>query len=281
MDELVKKSASDLARLIKNGEASSNEVVQAHLTRIKEINPDINAVTNTLEEQALENASKADEASEEEKQRPLHGVPFTIKENIDFLGTPTTNGLPMLVEAYPPKNAPIVDRMINAGAIPLGRTNLPEMGLRLDTDNPLRGRTFNPWNKAITPGGSSGGASSAVAAGIIPMAQASDGGGSIRIPASCCGLFGLKPTRARTPLGPISLEGWGGQSIFHCVSVSVRDSAALLDVTEGPELGSPYRSTHKEKNYLEVLNNEPGNLKIGFFLHDDINQERKLFKEFW
>ena len=199
MDELVKKSASDLARLIKNGEASSNEVVQAHLTRIKEINPDINAVTITLEEQALENASKADEASEEEKQRPLHGVPFTIKENIDFLGTPTTNGLPMLVEAYPPKNAPIVDRMINAGAIPLGRTNLPEMGLRLDTDNPLRGRTFNPWNKKLTPGGSSGGEAAAIATGMSPIGLGNDVGGSLRNPAYCCGISAIKPTLGRVP----------------------------------------------------------------------------------
>ena len=157
MDELIKKGAVELSRLIKNGSTSSEEVVKAHLKRIKEVNPEINAITISLEESALELAVKSDNASKEDKARPLHGVPFTIKENIDFLDSPTTNGLPIFAEEFPPKNAPIVDRMLDAGAIPIGRTNLPEMGLRLDTDNPLRGRTFNPWNKKLTPGGSSGG----------------------------------------------------------------------------------------------------------------------------
>ena len=159
MDELIKKGAVELGQLIKKGETSSEEVVKAHLNRIKEVNPEINAITISLEESALELAVKSDNASKEEKERPLHGVPFTIKENIDFKGLPTTNGLPFFAEEFPPKNAPIVDRMLSAGAIPIGRTNLPEMGLRLDTDNPLRGRTFNPWNKKLTPGGSSGGLS--------------------------------------------------------------------------------------------------------------------------
>ena len=199
MDELVKKGAVELSRLIKNGETSSEEVVKAHLERIKKVNPEINAITIPLEESALELAIKSDNASKEEKERPLHGVPFTIKENIDFEGLPTTNGLSFFAEEFPPKNAPIVDRMLEAGAIPIGRTNLPEMGLRLDTDNPLRGRTFNPWNKKLTPGGSSGGEAAAIATGMSPIGLGNDVGGSLRNPAYCCGISSIKPTVGRVP----------------------------------------------------------------------------------
>ena len=199
MDELIKKGAVELSRLIKNGSTSSEEVVKAHLKRIKEVNPEINAITISLEESALELAVKSDNASKEDKARPLHGVPFTIKENIDFLDSPTTNGLPFFAEEFPPKNAPIVDRMLDAGAIPIGRTNLPEMGLRLDTDNPLRGRTFNPWNKKLTPGGSSGGEAAAIATGMSPIGLGNDVGGSLRNPAYCCGISSIKPTVGRGP----------------------------------------------------------------------------------
>ncbi len=199
MDELIKKGAIELGQLIKKGETSSEEVVKAHLERIKEVNPEINAITVSLEESALELAIKSDNASKEDKARLLHGVPFTIKENIDFIGSPTTNGLPFLAEEFPPKNAPIVDRMLSAGAIPIGRTNLPEMGLRLDTDNPLRGRTFNPWNKKLTPGGSSGGEAAAIATGMSPIGLGNDVGGSLRNPAYCCGISSIKPTVGRVP----------------------------------------------------------------------------------
>ena len=144
MDLLCKKSASDLANLISKKEVSSKEVVEAHLNRIFEVNPHINAITIILKESSLEAANAADNASDEDRERLFHGVPFTVKENIDLIGTPTTQGLPILAEAMPPNNAPIVDRMIKAGAIPIARTNLPELGLRLDTDNPLRGRTKTP-----------------------------------------------------------------------------------------------------------------------------------------
>ena len=169
MDSLCTKNATELADLITKKETSSKEVVEAHLNRISEVNPYLNAITLTLDESAIEAAEKADNANEEDRKRPFHGVPFTIKENIDFKGTPTTNGIPLLAESMPPRNAPIVDRMIKAGAIPMGRTNLPELGLRLDTDNPLRGRTFNPWNKELTPGGSSGGEAAAIATGMSPL----------------------------------------------------------------------------------------------------------------
>ena len=199
MDLLCKKSASDLANLISKKEVSSKEVVEAHLNRISEVNPYINAITLTLEKSALEAANIADRASDEDRKRPFHGVPFTVKENIDLIGTPTTQGLPILAEAMPPNNAPIVDRMIQAGAIPIARTNLPELGLRLDTDNPLRGRTKNPWNQNITPGGSSGGEAAALATGMTPFGLGNDIGGSLRNPAYCCGIASLKPSVGRIP----------------------------------------------------------------------------------
>ena len=199
MDSLCTKSATELADLISKKETSSKEVVEAHINRISEVNPYLNAITLTLEESAIEAAEKADNANEEERNKPFHGVPFTIKENIDFKGTPTTQGVPLLAESMPPRNAPIVDRMIKSGAIPIGRTNLPEMGMRLDTDNPLRGRTFNPWNKGLTPGGSSGGEAAAIATGMSPFGLGNDIGGSLRNPAYCCGIASLKPSIGRIP----------------------------------------------------------------------------------
>lgn len=199
MNELIKKSAGELAKLIQTKEVSSREIVQAHLDRINEVNPDINAVTVVLEESALALSDKADNASEDEKNRPFHGVPITIKENVDLVGSPTTSGIPLLKDSFPNENAPLVDRMLNAGAIPIGRTNLPEMGMRLDTDNPLRGRTYNPWNKDVTPGGSSGGEGAAIASGMSPFGIGNDIGGSLRNPAYCCGIASLKPSIGRIP----------------------------------------------------------------------------------
>ena len=142
---------------------------------------------------------------------------------------------------------------MDAGLVIFGKTNSPEFGLTVTTEPVLHGPTRNPWNLDHSAGGSSGGAAAAVAAGIIPMAQATDGGGSIRIPASCCGLVGLKPTRARTPRGPGVFEGWAGQSIAHCVSISVRDSALLLDATAGAEVVSPYHAPYQDNMFVSTL----------------------------
>jgi amidase/6-aminohexanoate-cyclic-dimer hydrolase len=143
-----------------------------------------------------------------------------------------------------------------------GRTTSPELGLTATTESTLWGATRNPWNPERSSGGSSGGASAAVASGMLPLAHASDGGGSIRIPASCCGLFGLKPTRARVPMGPHQGEGWGGMSTAHAVSRSVRDSAALLDATQGPDEGAPYHAPAPERPYLDEVLREPGRLRV-------------------
>ncbi len=195
-NELWSQSASQLARLIKNKEVSSREVVESFLGRIEAVNSKVNAVTVVLAESALQAADIADKT---EATGPLHGVPFSIKENIDCLGSATTQGVPSMAEAIPVVDAPVVARMKNAGAIPLARTNLPEMGLRISTDNPLRGRTLNPWNIDLCAGGSSGGEASAIACGMSPLGLGNDIGGSLRNPAFCCGITSLKPSVGRIP----------------------------------------------------------------------------------
>ena len=244
MNELTQKSAGELAHLIKRKEVSSKEVVEAHLDRIKEVNPEINAITVTLEKSALEMADKADSSNTDIEDKPFHGVPITIKENIDFVGTPTTNGLPLLAESMPPRNAPLVDRMLNAGAIPIGRTNMPEMGMRLDTDNPLRGRTFNPWNKAITPGGSSGGEGAAIASGMSPFGIGNDIGGSLRNPAYCCGITSIKPSIGRIPfvrtIAPFEDMGISGAFLSDGpMARSVEDLRMGLSVMSGRHIDDP------------------------------------------
>jgi amidase len=194
--ELWTKSATDLAELIQRKEVSSVEVVESHLRRIEAVNPAVNAVTVVLGDSALEAARKADASP---GTGPLHGVPFTVKENIDCTGSPTTQGVPALAEAMPSRDAPVVERMKAAGAIPIARTNLPEFGLRISTDNPLRGRTFNPWDPTRVAGGSSGGEGAALATGMSPIGLGNDIGGSVRNPAYCCGIAALKPTAGRIP----------------------------------------------------------------------------------
>jgi amidase len=194
---LWRKCAHELAALIRSKQVSSREVVQSHLDRIAAVNDKVNAVTVTLAESALLAADRADASR---PSGPLHGVPFTIKENIDCTGSATTQGLPALAAALPAVDAPVVARMKAAGAIPLGRTNLPEMGLRVTTDNPLRGRTNNPWDPTRTAGGSSGGEGAALATGMTPIGLGNDIGGSLRNPAYCCGVTALKSTVGRIPM---------------------------------------------------------------------------------
>ncbi len=197
MGELWRKSASELAALIRDREVSSVEVVQAHLERIDAVNGQLNAVTIVLDD-AL---AKAKQADSQPPRGRLHGVPFTIKENIDIVGSATTSGVSALAEAQPSSDAPVVERMKAAGAIPLARTNMPEFGLRISTDSPLRGRTNNPWDRSLCAGGSSGGEGVALAAGMTPVGLGNDIGGSLRNPAFCNGVCGLKPTMGRIPSG--------------------------------------------------------------------------------
>jgi len=269
--EYFSYDALGLAELVRTKQISSSELLEVAIALTEKLDPKLNAVPIKHFELARENLKNQIDSG------IFNGVPFLLKDLNNYLkGTVTSGGSRVLENITADHTSELVKRTIDSGLNIFGKTNSPELGLTVTTEPVLYGPTRNPWDLDRSSGGSSGGASSAVAAGIIPMAQASDGGGSIRIPASCCGLFGLKPTRARTPLGPASLEGWGGQSIFHCVSVSVRDSAALLDVTSGPEKGAPYRSAHQDKSFLEQINIEPGNLKIGYLEDSSISADEEV-----
>ncbi|MBL78389.1 MAG: indole acetimide hydrolase [Acidimicrobiaceae bacterium] len=198
--EIWQRTATELAALIASGEASSREVVDAHLGRIDEVNGHCNAVVRVLVDEARAEADAADAAmAAGDDLGPFHGVPFTVKENLDVAGTPTTQGLPVFADLVAPTDAPIVERMRSAGGIPIGRTNLPELGLRVSTDNPLHGLTRNPWHPDLCAGGSSGGEGSAIATGMSPLGLGNDIGGSVRNPAFCCGITSLKPSHGRLP----------------------------------------------------------------------------------
>jgi amidase len=200
MGELWRLSASELADMIAGGTVSSVEVVQAHLDRIDAVNAAVNAITRVLADDALQAAKDADRAvADGESLGPLHGVPFTIKENLDVAGSPTTQGLPALANAIAPVDAPVVARLRAVGAIPLARTNLPDMGLRVHTDSGLHGVTRNPFDSTRTAGGSSGGEAAALASGMTPLGVGNDIGGSLRNPAYCCGVASLKPSTHRIP----------------------------------------------------------------------------------
>jgi len=271
--EYFSHDALGLAELVRTKQISSAELLEVAISLTEKLDPKLNAIPIKHYDLARENLKN------QKNSGIFNGVPFLLKDLNNYLkGTVTSGGSRVLENITADHSSELVKRTSNSGLNIFGKTNSPELGLTVTTEPVLYGPTRNPWDLDRSSGGSSGGASSAVAAGIIPMAQASDGGGSIRIPASCCGLFGLKPTRARTPLGPVSLEGWGGQSIFHCVSVSVRDSAALLDVTSGPEKGAPYRSAYQEKSFLEQINIEPGKLKIGYLEDSSIPVDEEVKK---
>jgi amidase len=195
--ELWRHGAGELARMIAAGDVSAREVVDSNLARIEAVNGHLNALTVVLADEARAAADAADRA--EGPRGPLHGVPFTVKENIDVAGTATTQGLVALEQAVAPVDAPQVERLRAAGAIPIGRTNLPDLGLRIHTDSSLRGLTRNPWDPGVTAGGSSGGEGAALASGMSPLGLGNDVGGSLRNPAHCCGIASIKPTPGRVP----------------------------------------------------------------------------------
>jgi amidase len=198
--ELWRSSAVELAAMIRDREVSSREVIQAHLHRVEAVNPHLNAIVRLLPDQALAAADAADRAvADGTGLGPLHGVPVTVKENIDLAGTPTTQGVPALAEAVAPVDAPQVERLRAAGAIPFGRTNLPDFALRVHTDSALHGLTRNPWNPQRTAGGSSGGEAAALATGMSPLGLGNDLGGSLRNPAHCCGVASIKPSTGAVP----------------------------------------------------------------------------------
>ncbi len=249
--------ALGLAELVAKGEVSAHELLDEAIERTERINPTINAVTQKHYDEAR---ALIDEGLPE---GPFTGVPFLLKDlGMLWRGTKTSMGSVLFRDFEAPINSTLTQRYLDAGTVIFGKTNSPEFGSLPVTEPRLFGPTRNPWNTDRTPGGSSGGASAAVAAGILPMANASDGGGSIRIPASCTGLVGLKPTRGRTPIGPVIGEAWAGQAINHVVSRTVRDSAAMLDATTGSEPGNPYEAPHFAGKFADEVGKDPGKLRI-------------------
>lgn len=245
-EELWRKTATELAGLIARGDVSSREVVDAHLARIDEVNPRLNAIVRRLDREARAAADEADSARRSGVELgPLHGVPCTVKENIDLAGTPTTNAVPALAEAISATDAPIVERMRRAGAIPIGRTNLPDMGLRVHTDSSLHGLTRNPWHHDRTTGGSSGGEAAALASGMSPIGLGNDIGGSLRNPAHCCGVASIKPTQGVVPwateIPPTSL-GLASQLMLvdGVMARRIDDVRIGFDVIRGHHRRDPY-----------------------------------------
>lgn len=252
--------ALGLADLVVTGQLNPAELLDEALARADEHNANLNAIVLRLDDLARQ--SIADGLP----QGPFHGVPFLLKDLSNALaGVKRSSGCRFFADYVPNFDSELVRRYKAAGLNIFGKTNTPEFGMTPMTDPELFGSARNPWNIERTPGGSSGGTAAAIAAGIVPMANGGDGGGSIRMPASCCGLVGLKPTRARTPVGPEMGENWFGLAIEHVLTRSVRDCAAALDATAGPEMGAPYAAPPApDGGYLKSLETSPRKLKIAY-----------------
>jgi amidase len=233
--DLAFAGAARQAELVRAGEVSSRELVELYLERIERIDPRLNAFRTVLADRAVTEADQADSLRAAGEDKPLLGVPVAIKDNQDLAGEVTTHGTGAFDEPAA-ADSEIVRRLRGAGAIPIGKTHLPELAVHSFTESATWGITRNPWNPDHSPGGSSGGSGTAVAAGMVGIATANDGGGSIRIPAACCGLFGLKPQRGRVSLMP-DRSHWHGLTVAGCLSRSVLDTALFLDVVSGPADG--------------------------------------------
>jgi amidase len=257
-DDLARLDAVAQADLIRRGEATPTELVTAAIERIEALNPQLNAVVTTSFETALAAAGRG-------PQGRFGGVPYLLKDLVvEVEGTPFTEGSRFLRGNVSRYTSELAARLGRAGLIVVGRTNTPEFGMAPACEPLLHGPTRNPWNLERSTSGSSGGSAAAVAAGIVPMAHGNDIGGSLRYPASACGQFGLKPTRARVPLGPEYGDAVSGWAVEHAVTRTVRDSAALLDVEAGPMPGDPYPAPPVERPFAEEVGREPGRLRIGW-----------------
>lgn len=247
-----------LAALVRAGEVSPRDLVEEALARLEATNPRLNAVVRVRAEAARAEAARPLDG-------PFAGVPFLVKDLLATIqGEPTAGGSRLWRGRVADHDTEMVRRWRRAGLVILGRTSTPELGLLPVTEPEAYGPTRNPWDPSRTPGGSSGGSAAMVAAGVVPIASGGDGGGSIRIPASCCGLFGLKPTRGRTPTGPVAVDHWQGCAVEHVLTRSVRDSAAALDATHGPDPGAPYVAPPPARPFLEEVGAPPGRLRIAF-----------------
>ena len=258
--EYVQYDGLGLAELVKSKQVHPSELLKIALERTDKVNPKLNAIIIPMYEQAKQRI-------QQESSGLFAGVPFLVKDLFqEYQGIPTSYGSQALkkINYTPDFNAEIVNRWEQTGIITFGRTNTPEFGIKGITEPDAWGACHNPWNLKHNSGGSSGGSGSAVAGGIVPIAGAGDGGGSIRIPASYCGLFGLKPSRGRTPWGPQYSEAMHGAAMQHVLCKTVRDSAAMLDAVQGPEQTSLFRIEAPEKKYLDIIQQAPRKLKIAF-----------------
>ena len=269
VEEYLGHDAMGLAERIRRREVSTSEVLEAAISRAEAVNPRINAIVTPMYEIARERARG-------ELAGPFQGVPFLLKDLFqEYASVPSSSGCAALKRARttPLQHSEITRRWLAAGTVVFGRTNTPEFGSKGITEPDAWGATRNPWQLDRSPGGSSGGSAAAVAAGIVPVAGASDGGGSIRIPAASTGLFGLKPGRGRTPWGPEHAEKMHGAAMNHVLSRTVRDSALMLDVTHGPEVGSLFKLAPPERPYLDEVTRDPARLTVGFTARSPLGTE--------
>jgi amidase len=261
-----------LAELVRKKEVKPSELVEEAINRIERLNPQLNAVIHKMYDLAR------DAAEGDLPDGTFGGVPFLLKDLMAaYAGVPMRSGSRFCNDFVPDHDSEMVKRFKLAGLIIVGKTNTPEYGLMPVTEPQLFGPSNNPWDLTRTTGGSSGGSAAAVAARIVPLAHGNDGGGSIRIPASCCGLFGFKPTRGRNPLGPDLGEAWHGLACDHVLTRSVRDSAAILDATAGPDVGAPYYAVPPSRPFLDEVGADPGKLRVAFtsrpFLGDFVHED--------
>ena len=263
--------AIGLAELVKKGDVSPGDLLEAAVERLDQRNPALNAVVYRMVDRARSRLNDLPDG-------PLKGVPFLVKDlKLTIEGTPTTNSTRLAMTKSVERSSVLAERYEGAGVQILGKTNTPEFGIMGITEPEVRGPCRNPWNTDHTPGGSSGGSGSAVAARIVPAAHGGDGGGSIRIPSSACGLFGIKPTRGRVTMAPWTGEAWNGFVQEHVLTRSVRDSALFLDISDGPTPGEPYVAPQKARPYLDEVGADPGKLRIavsrGALFGDDVHPD--------
>ncbi|MFW2103539.1 amidase [Acinetobacter guillouiae] len=258
--EYIQYDGIGLAQLVQNKEVQAHELLEIAIQRAEQVNPKINAIVIPIYEQALKNTQNY-------ANGPFSGVPFLLKDlHQEYAGVATSSGSKAFKNAkyIAKENSEIVNRWVKSGVVTFGLTNSPEFGIKGITEPEAWGSCKNPWNLKHNSGGSSGGSASGVAAGIVPIAGASDGGGSIRIPASYCGLFGLKPSRGRTPWGPEISEAMHGAAMQHVLCKSVRDSAAMLDATQGSDRTALFNIQSPTERYLDIIEKAPKRLRIGF-----------------
>ena len=249
--------AIGLAELVRKGEVTPLELLECAIERVERHNAALNAVVLPMYEEARSRIEAG------LPDGPLRGVPLLLKDlGLLYKGFTTSFGSRLFADFMADYDSTLVERYRRAGLVVMGKTNTPEFGLTITTEPQLYGPCRNPWNTTISSGGSSGGSAAAVASGMVPVGHASDGGGSIRIPAACCGLFGLKPTRGRIPAGPPQGEGWNGMSTDHVISRSVRDSALFLDISCGRSLGDPHGAPTVDGPFLDEVSRPPGELRI-------------------